>query len=293
MRSGGAGYDANHRQVTTDYLKTMGIPVRRGRPFNDSDNEQSGRVAIINETMARQYWPGEDPLGKRFTMGDASEKASWITIVGVAGDVRQMGVDEPVKAEMYFPYQQSEEDVAFYAPRDFVIRTSVDPLSVVAAVRNEIHQVDPEQPISNIRTMDEMLGEETASRRLGMTLLTTFAGLALLLATLGIYGVLAYFVVQHTQEIGVRMALGAQRSNILALVLKQGMALTLLGVVIGLAIAFAITRLMASLLYGISTTDPLTYGVIVLLLTTVAFFACYLPARRATKVDPMVALTYE
>lgn len=291
LTSGGIAYDANHRQVSPDYLKTMGIPLQRGRSFNDGDNEQSIKVAIINETMARQYWPGEDPLGKRFTMDDPNDKATWVTIVGIAGDVRQMGVDEPVKAEMYFPYQQGQEP--FYTPRDLTIRTTVDPLSLVAAVRNEIHQVDPEQPISNVRTMGEMLGEETASRSLGMTLLTIFAGLALLLATVGIYGVLAYFVVQHTQEIGVRMALGAQRSNILGLVLKKGMTLTLLGVAIGLVIAFALTRLMASLLYEVSTTDPLTYAAISLLLTAVAFLACYLPARRATKVDPLVALNYE
>ena len=291
LGAGGIAYDANHRQVTPDYLKTMGIPLQRGRSFNDGDNEQSIKVAIINETMARQYWPGEDALGKRFTMDDPNDKATWVTIVGIAGDVRQMGVDEPVKAEMYFPYTQGQEP--FYTPRDLTIRTSVDPLSVVAAVRNEIHQVDPEQPISNIRTMGQMLGEETASRSLGMTLLTIFAGLALLLATVGIYGVLAYFVVQHTQEIGVRMALGAQRSNILALVLKKGMTLTLLGVGIGLVIAFALTRLMASLLYEVSAADPVTYVAISLLLTAVAFFACYLPARRATKVDPMVALNYE
>ncbi len=291
LSSGGIAYDANHRQVTPDYLKTMRIPLQRGRSFNDSDNEQSIKVAIINETMARQYWPGEDPLGKRFTMDDPTDKATWVTIVGIAGDVRQMGVDEPVKAEMYFPYQQSQEP--FYTPRDLTIRTAVDPLSLVTAVRNEIHQVDPEQPISNIRTMGQMLGEETASRSLGMTLLTIFAGLALLLATVGIYGVLAYFVVQHTQEIGVRMALGAQRGNILALVLKKGMTLTLLGVGIGLVVAFALTRLMASLLYEVSAADPVTYLAISLLLTTVAFLACYLPARRATKVDPMVALNYE
>jgi putative ABC transport system permease protein len=202
-----------------------------------------------------------------------------------------MGVDEPVKPEMYFPYQQGIEP--FYTPRDLVIRTTVEPLSLVAAARNEIHQVDPDQPISNVRTMDEVLGEETASRRLGMTLLTVFAGLALLLAMLGIYGVLAYFVVQHTPEIGVRMALGAQRSNILALVLKKGMALALLGIAIGLAAAFALTRLMASLLYGIGSTDPLTYLSISVLLIVVAFLACYLPARRATKVDPLKALVYE
>jgi len=289
--AGGEAYDANHRQVSTDYLKTMGIPLRRGRSFTEGDNDQAIKVAIINETMARQFWPGEDALGKRFTMDDPA-KGLWITVVGVAGDVRQMGIDEPVKAEMYFPYQQ-DNDSAFYAPRDLVIRSSGDPLNLVAAASKEIHQIDPNQPISNVRTMADVLGEETKSRSLGMTLLTIFAGLALLLATLGIYGVLAYFVVQHTQEIGVRMALGAQRGNILALVLKKGMTLTLLGVVIGLAIAFALTRLMASLLYGVGASDPLTFAGIALLLTTVAFFACYLPARRAAKVDPLVALTYE
>ena len=288
----GLSYDANHRQVSADYLKTMGIPLLRGRSISDGDDERALPVAIINETMARQYWPGEDAIGKRFKLGDPEDDIPWITIVGVAGDVRQMGVDEPVKAEMYIPYRQIK-DQQWYAPRDLVIRTAVDPLSIVAAARNEIHKVDPAQPISNIRTMDEVLEEETASRRLGMTVLTIFAALALLLATLGIYGVVAYFVVQHTQEIGVRVALGAQRRDILGLVLGKGMTLTLLGVGIGLGVAFALTRLMASLLYGVGTTDPLTYATIALLLTAVAFVACYLPARRATKIDPMVALTYE
>jgi ABC-type antimicrobial peptide transport system permease subunit len=193
---------------------------------------------------------------------------------------------------MYLPYQQITDN-PWFAPRDLVIRTAVDPLSVAAAARTEIHQVDPDQPISNIQTMDEVLGDETASRRMGMTLLTIFASLALLLATVGIYGVLAYFVVQHTQEIGVRMALGAQRSDIVGLVVKRGMRLAVLGVVIGLGAAFALTRLMASLLYGVGTADPMTYAIIGLLLTAVALLACYLPARRASKVDPMVALIYE
>lgn len=288
----GLSYDANHRQISADYLKTMGIPLMRGRFISDSDDERTMPVAIVNETMARQYWPGEEAIGKRFKLGDPQDDIPWITIVGVAGDVRQMGVDEPVKAEMYLSHRQIKA-FAFYSPRDLVIRTTVNPLSMVAAVRNEIHKVDPAQPISNVRTMDEVLGEETASRRLGMTLLTIFAALALLLATLGIYGVLAYFVVQHTQEIGVRVALGAQRHDILILVLRKGMTLTLVGVAIGLGGAFALTRLMASLLFGVSTTDPLTYAAIAMLLTAVALTACYLPARRATKVDPKVALTYE
>jgi putative ABC transport system permease protein len=291
--AGGIAYDANHRQVSADFLRTMGIPIQEGRSFNEGDNQQSLPVAIINQTMARQFWPGESPIGKRFKLGNPDDaEIPWVTIVGIAGDVRQMGVDEPVKAEMYFPFQQLEYE-AFYAPRDLAIRTAIDPLTVVAGVRKEIHEVDPDQPISNVQTMADVVGEETASRELGMTLLTIFAGVALLLSTLGIYGVLAYFVVQHTQEIGVRMALGAQRSDILKLILKKGMTLTVLGVAIGLAAAFALTRLMASLLYGISTTDPLTYAGLAALLLGVAFIACYLPARRATKVDPMVALVYE
>lgn len=288
----GVSFDANHRQISPDYLKSIGIPLRTGRTFTEADNDQAIHVAIINEKMARQYWPGESPIGKRLKFGDPGDDVPWITVVGIAGDVRQMGVDEPVKAEMYLPYQQNN-DYAFYAPRDLVIRTSGDPLSVVAAARNEIHQVDPEQPISNVRGMNEVLDEETASRRLGMTLLTIFAGLALLLATIGIYGVLAFFVTQHTQEIGVRLALGAQRGSILGLVVKKGMLLAGLGVVIGLGIAMAVTRLMASLLYEVSATDPLTYAAIAMLLGGVALVACLLPARRAMKVDPLVALRYE
>ncbi len=291
-QSGGLTYDANHRQVSPGYFKTMGIAIRQGRGFEASDNDQAVHVAVINETMAHQYWAGQNPIGKRIKFGDPTDDVPWITIVGIAADVRQMGVDQPVKAEMYLPYEQNN-GLGFYAPRDLAIRTNIDPLNLIAAVRNEIHQVDPEQPISDVRTMAAVLGEETSSRRLGMTLLTVFAAVALLLSALGIYGVLAYFVVQHTQEIGVRMALGAQRGRIVALVLKKGMLLAWLGVAIGLGVALALTRLMSSLLYGVSATDPLTYGAIAGLLTLVAFLACYLPARRATKVDPLVALRYE
>lgn len=291
-RASGFSYDANHRQVSVDYLKTIGIPIREGRALEESDNEQAVHVAVVNETMARQYWPGEKAIGKRLKFGDPDEDVPWVTIVGIAADVRQMGIDQPVKAEVYVPYQQ-ENGLAFYAPRDLVIRTTGDPTSLVAAARSEIHQVDPDQPISNIRTLNDVVDEETVSQRLSMTLLSVFAALALVLSALGIYGVLAYFVVQHTQEIGVRMALGAGRGNILRLVLKKGMTLTLLGVGIGLAVAFGLTRLMASLIYGVSPTDSLTYAGVALVLTLVAFLACYIPARRATRVDPMVALSYE
>jgi putative ABC transport system permease protein len=210
----------------------------------------------------------------------------------VVADVREMGLDAPVKAEMYLPYRQMST-FAFYKPRELVVRTTGDPLSFVPAIRREIHAVDPEQPLSNIATMTEVLSTETGSRSLGMILLTAFAGLALLLAALGIYGVLAYFVTQHVPEIGVRLALGAQPRDILALVLKRGMSLVLGGVLVGLVAAYALTRLMASLLFGVQANDPLTFTAIALLLTAVALVACYLPARRAARVDPMVALRYE
>jgi putative ABC transport system permease protein len=288
----GLSYDANFRQVSPEYFKTIGIALRQGRSFNDGDNAQSMPVAIINETMARQYWPGEGAVGKRFKIGGPDSELPWLTVVGIAADVRQMGVDEPVKAEMYLPYPQVTHSI-WTRPRELVIRTSVEPTSLAASVRHEIHAVDPNQPISDVRTMAEILGEETAARRLGMTLLATFAGLALLLSVLGIYGVLSYFVAQHTPEIGVRMALGAQSGNILGLVLKKGMLLAGAGVGIGLIAAFALTRLMQSLLYDVSASDPLTFLGVAALLTAIALLACYLPARRATKVDPLVALRYE
>ena len=289
----GMAYDANHREVSAGYLKTMNIPLRAGRYFDDRENEQSMPVVIINETMARQYWPGENALGRRLKIGDPDQPGKqWKQIVGIVADIRQMGLDEPVKAEMYLPYQQIT-DWPWFIPRDLAIRTSGDTSNLVGAVRQIIREVDPDQPISNIATMAELLGTEASERRMGMIMLAAFAGLALLLASLGIYGVLAYFVSQHTSEIGVRLALGASTRNILFLVLRKGMVLTLLGVVIGIAAALGLTRLMSSLLFGVKAVDPLTFVTVPLLLAGVALLACYLPARRATKVDPLVALRYE
>ena len=288
----GMSYDAIHRQVSADYLKTMNIALRQGRYLDNRDNAQSMNVAVINETMARQYWPGENPLGRRFKLGGPDETDQpWIQIVGIAADLRQMGLDEPVKAEMYLPYQQV--DHPWFMPRDLAIRTNGDPSSLVGAVRQIIREVDPDQPVSNVATMEEVLGTEAAQRRMGMIMLAGFAVLALLLASLGIYGVLAYFVTQHTNEIGVRQALGATPRDILFLVLKKGMGLTLVGVAIGLASAFALTRLMSSMLFGVKASDPLTFVAVPVLLALVALLACYIPARRATKVDPLVALRYE
>lgn len=288
----GLSYDANHRQVSENYLQTMGIPLRQGRYFSAHDNERSMPVTIVNETMAREFWPNVDPVGRRFKIGAPEDDTPWLTIVGVVGDVRQMGIDVPVKAESYFPYRQASE-FEWFIPRDLALRTKGDPASLVGAVREAVRAADPDQPISNIATMEEVLGQEAAQRRLGMILLTAFAVLALLLASLGIYGVLAYFVVQHRNEIGLRLALGATPAKILLLVLRKGMALTLLGVAIGLAASFVLTRLMTSLLFGVKAVDPLTFAMVPLLLAVVALLACWIPARRAAKVDPMVALRYE
>jgi predicted permease len=288
----GVFYDANHRQISPDYFKAMGLALKQGRSFNDGDNQQAMPVAIVNETMAREFWPGENALGKRFKLGGPDSKEPWIAIVGVVADIKQMGAEAQVKAEMYMPYQQVANQ-PWYAPRDLVIRASVEPMSLVPTVTARIHEVDVDQPVSNIRTMKEVLGKEFGQRETGTTLLGVFAALALLLAAIGLYGVLSYFVSQRIPEFGVRMALGAQSRDILWLVLKRGMGLAMLGLAIGTAAAFMLTRLMQSLLFEVSASDPIVFGMIALLLAAVAFAACVIPARRAMKIDPMVALRYE
>jgi len=288
----GVVYDANFRQISEDYFATIGLELKQGRTFAESDNTQSIRVAVVNETMARQYWPGTEAVGKRLKLGGPNSPAPWTTIVGIVADVRQMATDAPVKAEMYFPYRQIAAN-AFFRPRDLVIRTSVEPASLVSAVRREVHAVDSDQPVSDVRTMDDILDEETSTRELGMLLLAAFAGLALLLATLGIYGVLSFFVSQRTQEIGLQVALGARAGHILGVVLKKGMTLAVAGLCIGLVASLGLTRLMRSLLYGVSASDPLTFAGVAVVLFAVALLACYLPARCAMKVDPIIALRYE
>ncbi|HLL75958.1 MAG TPA: ABC transporter permease [Pyrinomonadaceae bacterium] len=291
----GFGWNAIHRQATPDYFRAVGVPVKEGRAFSESDTETSLPVAVINDAMARLYWPGESALGKRFKVappGGRDDGRPWLTIVGVVADVRQMGADAPVRAEMYIPQRQAARH-GFFAPRDLVVRAAVEPLGLVSSVREAIREADPTQPVSNVRTMDELLGRETAQRRLGATLVLSFAALALLLSALGIYGVLAYFVTQHVPEIGVRLALGARPADILGLVLRRGMSLALIGLAVGLLAAYALTRLMQGLLFGVSATDPLTYVAVAALIATVALAACLVPARRAMKVDPMEALRYE
>ncbi|HKO44393.1 MAG TPA: ABC transporter permease [Pyrinomonadaceae bacterium] len=281
--------NALHRQVSPGYFETIGIPLRAGRYLDNRDDENSLRVMLVNETFAAKYWPQENAVGKRVKFAD---DAPWITIVGVVADVRQMGMDQPVKQEMYLPFRQVQ-GFHFFKPRDLVIRTEGDPMQLVAAVRREIHAVDPNQPVSNIATLDEQLNSGTQRRRVGMTLLVAFAALSLLLAVIGIYAVLAFFVTNHRPEIGVRVALGAQKRDILGLVFKKGLTLALAGIVIGIAGAVAITRLMASLLFGVKPVDALTFAAVSICVLTVAVLACYIPARRATRIDPLIALRYE
>jgi putative ABC transport system permease protein len=272
--------------VSPGYLQALGIPLLSGRPFDEQDKADAPPVVIVNETFARHYWPNGEAVGKRIRTGD--EKNPWRTVVGVVADVKQYGLDTPSTLQLYLPHQQSPSQQMV-----LVVRTKGDPLSQVAAVRNEVWAVDKDQPVYNIRTMEQLMSKSVAQRRFNMLLLGIFAAVAMALAAIGLYGVMAYAVTQRTHEIGIRMALGAQARDVLKMVVGQGMILTLAGVGIGLVAAFALTRVISSLLFGVSATDPVTFGSIALLLTVVAFLACYIPARKAAKVDPMVALRYE
>ncbi len=274
--------------VSPNYFRTMGIPLIKGRVFTEQDKRDSLQVAVINETMVRRYFPNEDPIGKRFTFGNPDSNASWITIVGVMRDVRRQGLDEPIRIESFMPHSQAPS-----RSMEVVIRTASDPLTLAKSVHDAIWSLDKDLPVANIRTVEQILSERTAPRRLNMLLLGLFAVVALVLAAVGLYGVMSYSVTQRTHEIGIRMALGAQPRDVLKLVVGQAAMLAVIGVAIGLAAALALTRLMSRLLFNVSATDPLTFAAIAVMLTAVALLASYLPARRAMKVDPMVALRYE
>ncbi|MFN2493624.1 MAG: ABC transporter permease [Pyrinomonadaceae bacterium] len=278
----------NHAVITPNYFQTMAIPLRAGRDFGDADHAQAIRVTIVDERLARQYWPGESPLGKRIRFGPPESNEPWHTIVGVAGAVRHERLDRETRQSIYVPFLQ-------IPVRDMTVavRTSVDPGTLAGAVRKQVLELDKDQPVTNVMTMDAVVSRSVWQQRFYTMLFGIFGGLALVLAAVGIYGVMSYAVTQRTQEIGIRMALGARAVDVLKLVIRNGMALITMGVVIGLVGAVLLTRLLASLLFGITPTDTLTFVTVSGVLIFVALLACYVPARRATKVDPLVALRYE
>ena len=279
------------RIVTDGYFAAMGIPIVAGREFTDRDALNRPRVAVVNDAMAKKHWPHESPIGRRVSF--SKDEPHWYEIVGVAGNIKHRALEAADRPELYVPYRQPLFAGWTVRPMYVIARTSADPASTVAIARHEIARVDRDQPISDVRTMDERIGRSLSSRRFSMVLLALFAGLALTLAAVGIYGIVAYSVTERTHEIGVRVALGAQRRDVMAMVVGQGMTMTIVGTAIGVAASAALARLMSSLLFGVSAVDPATFVAIPLLLMAVALVACYVPARRAMRVDPLQTLRSE
>ena len=276
-------------RVSANYFETMGIRLLRGRGFTAADTPESAPVAVVNETLARRIWPGEDPIGKRIKQGFPDSDEPWREVVGVVNDIKMNGVEHPAAAsQTYLLFSQDPGDSV-----GVVVRAAAPPLTLAPAIEQAIHAIDRDLPVYSIWTMDQLLGNSLAQRRLTLVLLGSFAALALLLAAIGIYGVISYAVRRRTHELGIRMALGAQTRDLLGMILAQGMKLASIGIVLGLAAAFGLTRWMESLLFGVRPTDPLTFGGIALALLLVALLACWLPARRAMKLDPLIALRRE
>jgi predicted permease len=278
----------------------MGIPLRRGRTFNDGDSSRGAPVVIINEVFAKKYWPKEDPIGQSIMIGhglgsDFEDKVR--VIVGVVGNVREDGLDRDLPAIYYVPMAQAPDGMVALGnrilPSAWVLRTRGNPGALAGIVQRETLRVDPQLPVAQVYPMSQLVAKSTARQSFNMLLLGIFAGVALVLASVGIYGVMAYTVEQRTAEIGIRMALGARQMQMLGLILRHGLVLAAIGVALGLGAAFGLTRLLAKLLYGVSANDPATFVVVSVVLATVALLACFIPARRATRVDPVIALRSE
>jgi putative ABC transport system permease protein len=287
----GESTEVNSSSVAPGYFETLGVPLLRGRAFNEQDREGSPGVVMVNEAFARRYWPGQEPIGKRIQMGVARSGANdspYLEVVGVLKDGKYVTLGEEATPFFYLNLAQR-----YQSSPTLIVRTRGNPSDYLAAVRSEVSALDKSLALYDVKTMRQHLGPALLPARLAGSVLGVFGLVALVMAAAGIYGVMAYSVAQRTREIGVRMALGASAGAVLRLVTKQGMKLTLVGIVIGLAASLALTRLMKSLLFGVSATDPLTFVVVALLLTVVALLACYVPARQAAKVDPMVALRCE
>jgi predicted permease len=280
--------NADQRVASIGYFETMQVPLVRGRFFQADDHAKNPRVVIIDSRMAEELWPGADPVGKRLKFGDAESTSPWETVVGVVGRVKQYGLDSDARMALYRPHTQSAARAIY-----LVVRTDRDPLAIAGSVRETIRSIDPDLPIAQMQTMDARVDRSLARRRFSMTLLTLFAGAALALAAIGIYGVMAFLVSQGTREMGIRMALGATPRGILSLVLGHGLLVIAVGVAAGLAGAFALTRLMSSLLFGVQPRDPVTFLIIALGLAAVALLACYIPARRAARINAITALRAE
>src|SRR5919106_2503421 len=278
--------DEEVRVITPDYFRVLQVPLMEGRFFTEADTADAPGVVIANQVMAKKYWPGEDALGKRINFGDADpQKIKWFTIVGIVSNVHHQGLDIDPKPEFYLPHPQRP-----YRGMILAVRSAQDPRSVIATLRKEIQAIDPEQPLANVRTLEIVASESIAPRRLSVFLLGAFASIAMLLAAVGIYGVISYLVVQRTHEIGVRMALGAQRGHVLLLVIRHALRLVLIGTAIGLAIAFVSSRALQAMLYKVGAFDVPTFAGVTFALVTVALLASYIPALRATRADPMIAL---
>jgi len=288
----GQSTDANHRVVSADYFHTMGIRLRAGRFFRESDGPDTPSMSIINEAMARQYWPGQNPIGHRFHLGRPVVNV-WFTIVGVVDDVRQMGLDVNGRAEMYFPYTQPGGVVGYTTPRDLAVRVKGDPTAYAKALEAAIWDIDRNQPIADVMPMDELIAGKLLSREVAVQLIAAFAGLALLLAGLGVYGLLAYTVLQRRREIGVRMALGARPQQVSTAVLREGLRLVGSGLIVGLAGSWFVMRALKAILYGVAATDAWVLSGSALVLLVVGLIASYLPAHRAAAVDPMTVLRHE
>jgi putative ABC transport system permease protein len=275
--------------TTPGYLRAMDIGLIKGRAITEQDTIDSFKVALINKTMAAQLWPNQDPLGKRIRFpGSEKRPQPWRTVVGVVGDVAQYALDQKAPMQMYLPHSQFPTSF-----NSIVVKTETDPTAIIGAVRREILAVDKDQAVFNLTTLEQLRSGSILTRKFFMGLLLVFAALALILAAVGIYGVMSYVASQRTHEIGIRMALGAQAKDVLKLIIGNGMVLALIGVALGLGGAFAVTRVMAGLLFGVTTTDAATFVTVSVGLIAIALLACYIPARRATKVDPLVALRYE